>query len=908
MFLCRLNARLYAGRLMTILAIVASGIPLPAQIPQSSIQSVSMPAHCMAKHGEALWLNTSESSECRALQLISHLSHDEKLVMLGAIVNPEAPPLPRVGLPNLSVSDGPNGIADANVVPTDNPKTKEITAFPTALSLAATWDTGLAHEFGNALGEEFSAKGISVVLGPTANLLRTWHWGRSAETFGEDPFLITKLIVPEIMGLQKNHVIAMIKHYAANGQENNRCGVFPDFSGVDERMSEKALHEMYLPQFEAAVTQAHVGSIMCSYNQINGIHSCTNKELLSHLREIGFDGLIVPDALYAQRRAIDAVDAGVDLISPITELDALINAGRLTEDDLNRMLFHALMPAFRLGAFETATKGSLSAAAATPAHLDLARRIALRGAVLLKNDREILPLQRHSVRSIAVIGDNAGTNAVVMETGSPRVPIGHLSVPAEAIRTRAARDGIEISVHTGLAPIRALPPIPMKFLHPISGEGSGLAATYYPTAYWYGPEITTASGANVNYDAIPVPRFEKTFRSPDNSPTPEALRDARRAPLPNGDEDTAVGPPTAWSAVWKGMLTPERDGVYTFSLSAAGNGTLYIDQKQIAAVVRSDLQSVAIGSVYIRANRPVPIEVKYSSDSSVIGSLTSGVKLGWQEPNANSWKAAIDAAAHADVAIVFAGEQLGEGYDKTHLSLPGDQDRLIEEIAAVNHNTLVVLNTSTPVAMPWVDKVAAIIEDWYPGQVAGETLASLLFGDANFSGRLPVTFPKDETQGPAKTWQEYPGDGHSVLFNEGVFVGYRWYLSKGEVPLFPFGYGLSYTTFKYGSPKVVRESEGYSIQIPVTNTGSMEGVETVQLYVGYPPEVGEPLRQLKGFQQAVLQPGATANVQIPLIREELRTWNEDTHSLELKPGKYTIEIGSSSQAILAHLTLQIDHD
>ena len=275
-----------------------------------------------------------------------------------------------------------------------------------------------------------------------------------------------------------------------------------------------------------------------------------------------------------------------------------------------------------------------------------------------------------------------------------------------------------------------------------------------------------------------------------------------------------------------------------------------------------------------------------------------GLALGWQPPDPDMLAKAVAAAKQSDVAIVFAAEQMGEGQDKVTLALPGDQDNLIAAVAQANPRTVVVLHNSNPVAMPWLDKVAAVIEAFYPGQEAGSSIARLLFGDANPSGKLAMTFPANEHQGPGAFFLDYPGDGMTVNYSEGVLVGYRWYDAKNQEPLFPFGYGLSYTTFRYSDLQVERTGdEQATVKVRVTNTGTREGAEVVQLYLGSPAAAEEPPKQLKGFEKILLKPGESKVVTMKLDKNSFAAWDTESHAWKVYPGTYSVMVGSSSRDI-----------
>ena len=838
---------------------------------------------CHPGNADRPWTDKTQTAECRALEVVAQMTHEEKLHFTGY----SGGAVPRLGIVSRPGQDGPNGIAGGGIFPGMlPPRSQHVTAFPNVVTLAATWDRDLAKRYGTAIGEEFAAKGMGSVLGPTVNLLRTWHWGRAAETFGEDPYLMSELVVPEIEGIQSRGVIAVVKHFAGNDQEYGRTGVNPDFAGVDERITEKALHEIYFPQFKAAVERGHNGAIMCAYNQINGVFSCNSAWLLGNLREWGFDGYIVPDAAFAQRSVLAAAQAGVDALSPARELDELLRAGALPESTLDRIVFHTLTPNFRLGLYDTEPSGKANANVSTSEHTALSKEVASAGAVLLKNTKNVLPLSKN-VDSIAVIGDDAGPNAQVMETGSAEVHVMTLSVPLDAIKARAGSN-IHVTYAPGTLGIGPLPAIPSGVLAPPAGqEGHGLLATYYKTADWSGDPAATRVDPTINFSDAPLPEFGG--RMPDAN-----------AGGGNGGGAGLARP--LWSARWVGTLTPSVSGNYRFSITCGGTAELYVDDKPAATVMRADFPMTGQGMVPLTAGKPVAVQLKYSSASNLLG---FGLKVGWQPPDEAMVAQAVNAAKQADVAIVFAGETTGEGHDKIFLNLPGDQDELIDAVARANPRTIVVLHTSGPVSMPWIDRVAAVVEAWYPGQEAGSSIAAVLFGDVNPSGKLPVTFPVNMSQGPATNFLEYPGDGHTANFDEGVFVGYRWYDEKQQEPLFPFGFGLSYTTFQYGPVEISSRGVDRTVSVKITNTGSCAGAEVAELYLEFPNGANEPPRQLKGFDKIWLAPGESKTAEFTLSKDSFSAWDEASHQWRVYGGTYRVEVGSSSRDIRAKNAISV---
>jgi beta-glucosidase len=854
------------------------------------------PGTCNPGPEEKPWLNPKQTPGCRALEVIASMSLEEKLNELGGITGRSGNK--RLELVSGGGSDGPNGIATMGATP--QARGKNVTTFAQAVTLAATWNRNLASQFGRAMGEEFVGKGSNSVLGPTINIMRTWRWGRNGETFSEDPYLTAEIAVAEIKALNEQKVLTVLKHYAGNNQENTRCGILPDNAGIDARITEKALHEIYLPAFKASVERAGTGGIMCSYNQVNGKFSCNNPDLLGYLREWGFDGFIAPDAAFAQRDPLTAALAGVTRVGG-KEVGAFINDGKLKVSDLDRMLYYNLTPYFRLGIYDAPSKGKPDADVSSPEHQAFARKVAEEGAVLLKNRMTVLPIETAKVKLIAVIGDDAGPHVTLGLNGSGHVYATRVSVPLDAITARAG-SAIKVLYAPGTAGIGPLPAIPESAMKPPSGEGPGLLASYFSTSDSTGLPVVTRVESGVKDVSNPPNEFYTAQGLPVPSARGMFAQAAPPAAAP-GAAPGAVTPPAgggmprriAWSARWTGSLMPPAAGDYLFSVTGVGTAQLYVDHKLVATMMRADFGQTVQGTINLKAGRAVPVELKYSNSSSILG---PGLALGWQPPDPDLLAKAVAAAKQADVAIVFAAEQMGEGQDKVTLPLPGDQDKLIAAIADANPRTVVVLHNSNPVSMPWLDKVAAVIEAFYPGQEAGSSIAGLLFGDVNPSGKLAMTFPANEFQGPGSTFLEYPGDGMTVNYSEGVDVGYRWYDARNQEPLFPFGYGLSYTAFRYSDLQVERTGEHQAtVKVRIANTGKREGAEVVQLYLGSPAAAEEPPKQLRGFEKIQLKPGESKTVTMSLDKNSLAAWDTESHAWKVYPGNYSILVGSSSRDI-----------
>ncbi|MDE3197240.1 MAG: hypothetical protein KGN84_12900, partial [Acidobacteriota bacterium] len=449
---------------------------LHAQTPAKLATLPGVSEKCSPPAGDRPWLDTKQTPACRALEAIPQMTYEEKLSFRIAA--------PRLGLDATAGSDGPYGLAAFGRGGAPNPRAQNITTFPDELAVASTFDRDLAKNLGRAIGEEFTGKGLSTILGPTINLARTWHWGRAPESFGEDPYLMTELSAPEIEALQAQHVVSVLKHYAVYDQETDR-------QVLNEKVSEKALNEIYLPHFKAAVQRAHVGGVFCAFASLNGDAAvCSSATQLGLLRKWGFDGFVRPEA--APDIAL-AVKAGTDEVAaPL--LDQTIKSGKLTEMDLDLIVYHHLVPMFRLGVFDV-QKGTAEANVSTPEHKKIGLDIAEEGSVLLKNKGNVLPLS--GVKSIAVIGDDAGHDASVQATNSV-VPLGdRLSVASDAIAARAG-SSVKVVYERGTMGIGPLPAIPASALKNLHG-------TYYKALGWTGTPISTQDDATLDFNAPPVP-------------------------------------------------------------------------------------------------------------------------------------------------------------------------------------------------------------------------------------------------------------------------------------------------------------------------------------------------------------------------------------------------------------------
>jgi beta-glucosidase len=748
---------------------------------------------------------------------------------------------------------------------------------PSGQDLAASFDRALARDYGEVVGSEARAEGFNEWLGPAVDIARTPLAGRQPEAEGEDPFLAGNTSAQVILGAQSQHVISTLKHYTAYNQDFGRIGFAAiGAPAVNDQVSERALQEIYETPFRIAVQQGGVDSVMCSYNQINGVPSCENPTTLGDLKQgDGLKGFVVPDFGFAVRNPTAAALAGVDLGqlagAPAQTPDFTQIPGSRLDDMARRILFAM----FDSGVFDNPVPALNTNEVSTPQHQQVATQVAEAGTVLLKNDHDALPISRHT-HSIALIGptgndpSNPGNQAVFVTGGSAGVPLapGQAIAPAAGITSRAAQAGISVDTVPGSAGDVASPNlVDPSVLTPSSGAGPGLLGQYWSNGTFSGAAAVTQVDQHVDATAFPA--------------NPQ---------------------PAVWSAKWTAKLTPTESGLYRFTLSEAGIASMTIAGQTFGPAYREATQFivgphyVVQGTVPLIAGKSVAVEIDYSSRS---GLFSHEIHFGWQTPSESGIPAAVAAARKADVAVVFANDAQGEGMDRYSLSLPGDQNQLIDAVAHANRHTVVVLNTGGAVVMPWLNEVSGVIEAWYPGQQFGPAIAAVLFGDASPGGRLPVTFPASESQGPAAANppSTYPGDTNgNESYAEGLDVGYRWYDATGQRPLFPFGYGLSYESFRISDVRAFSNpfAGGAFVFGRVTNTSRQAGPTTVELFLQSPRAAQEPPKQLKGYTNLTLAPGQTKFVLFRLTPSDLSYYDASSGRWTVAPGRYTVLLGTSS--------------
>ena len=662
-------------------------------------------------------------------KIISEMTLEEKAGLCSGLDSWHTKDVKRLGIPSIMMADGPHGLRkqaeerDHSEINASIPAT----CFPSGATLACSWDRKLIEKVGIALGEECQAEGVSIILGPSANIKRSPLCGRNFEYFSEDPYLSSQMAKHHIKGVQSQGVGTSLKHFAANNQEHRRMS-------VDTIIDERALREIYLASFEEAVKQTQPWTVMCAYNKVNGEYCSENKYLLTGILkdEWGHKGFVVSDWGAVNER-VKGLAAGLELEMPSSggigdkKIVKAVKSGQLSEEVLDKAVEKLLTVIFK-----AESNKKQNASYDKDEHHQLAREVAGECIVLLKNEDNILPFKKNG--AIALIGGFA-----------------------------------KISRYQG--------------------------------------------GGSSHINPIKI------------------------------------------------------DNAYDEMVKIAGNS----------------------------------VKIKYAQ----------GYPLDSDEIDEILINEAKEAAKNTDIAVVFVGlpeRYESEGYDRNHMDIPENHKNLIEAVAEVQKNIVVVLSNGAPIEIPWVDQVKGIVEAYLGGQAVGGAIADILFGITNPCGKLTETFPMKLSHNPSHI--NFPGEEDKVEYKEGSFVGYRYYDAKGIEPLFPFGYGLSYTNFEYTDISVdkneVKDIDTITVKVKVKNTGSIAGKEIIQLYIrDIESSVIRPLKELKGFEKVELKPGEEKEVTFTLDKRSFAYYNVDIKDWHVESGDFEILIGKSSKEIVLKETVKV---
>ncbi|MEU7012511.1 glycoside hydrolase family 3 C-terminal domain-containing protein [Streptomyces sp. NPDC046385] len=777
---------------------------------------------------------------------LAKLDLDAKTRLLAGQDMWSLPALPEIGLASLVMSDGPIGVRGVRWT-ADDPSV----ALPSPTALAATWDPALARRAGRLLAQEARRKGVHVLLAPTVNLHRTPLGGRHFEAYSEDPYLTGAIGTGYVQGVQDGGVGTTVKHYVGNDAETDRFT-------VDNKIAPRPLRELYLAPFEAIVRNAHPWGIMTAYNRVNGTTMTEHRHLVNEVLrgEWGFDGYNVSDWMAARDTKGD-IEGGLDVAMPGPHtvygeaLAAAVRTGDVEESAVDAAVRNVLRLAARVGALE----GAPAVVTEPPAAIDgdaLAREIARRGFVLVRNENGALPLRPGSV----ALSGAAARDARVLGGGSAQVFPDHTVSPLDGLTAALPEGALTFSV--GADPSEELAPADQGFtLRAVcrDADGTVLGEGTLPNGQvqWIGDDLP----AGVTHEALASIEVIGSFTPRETGEHSFGTRGLGAFVL------TVAG-----EALFDGVqsMGPETDPFEAFFGSPVERGR----------VVLTAGETVEVSLLHT-------LEKEFAAPLPAV--MFSFVHLGPRRDPDELIAEAVEAARAADTAVVVVAttERVeSEGFDRKDLALPGRQDDLVRAVAAANPNTVVVVNAGSPVEMPWREEVAAVLLSWFPGQEGGAALADVLTGAEEPGGRLPTTWPVALADVPVT--EVTPTDGE-LHYEEGVFIGYRAWDKAGATPAYPFGHGLGYTTWTYESLTVTPDSA----TVRLTNTGERTGRETVQLYLAPVTDTVErPAHWLAAFASVEAAPGETVETTVELPRRAFEIWDEQRNDWTLVTGGYEV--------------------
>lgn len=792
----------------------------------------------------------------KARETLNKMTIDEKLSMLGGVNEMNTCEIPRLGIKSIHMYDGPQGV-----------RIGKSTAYPCAVMLAATWNDQLAYYYGHALGGDCRARGLNIILGPAVNIYRSPCNARNFEYMGEDPLLSGRIATGYIKGVQSNKgVIACIKHFAANNPEKNRTRISSD---VDER----TLQEIYLPAFKAGVQQGGVGSIMSSYNLINGIYTAENEWLMHTIlrSKWGFPFLSMTD-WGAAKHSFAMARHGVDLEMPSytymkpSEVKYYLKTGDLSMKNIDEKVLNILRTAYYFHLFEN-TEPDKSIALDNKENSQVAYNVAAEGFVLLKNQGKVLPI-KSSCKRIAVIGHNA--KQYVWGGGSGSVYPYHQVPFFNGIQTEAVRHGIQVDYidYTPTSDITSS----------VCYTATGMSG--FDVAYYNGIKL---SGN---------PIFSHTEKTIDHKWNKEKMENLS---LEN------------FSMEAKTTVKVKETGTYIFCVSGDDGFSVKIGENKVIDDWNNGSVREKFYKVNLEAGKAYPVKVKYfqATGDAILAFSISKI-------NENFEANLVKKLNRYNLIIACEGfneSNEHEGDDRS-FELPTANERLLEAAVKSKIPVVAVMNAGGNIeSHAWEPKLKALIWAWYAGQEGGTALANILFGKVNPSGKLPMTFEKKAQDNPTYANYQDQGGMH-VKWTEGIFVGYRGYEHNHVIPLYPFGYGLSYTTFKLSGLKIGTPTSDGTVVVSFTlkNTGKRKGSEVVQIYVGKDgtSPVERPIKELKQFAKISLQAGQNKQINFKLNKEAFKYYDVKSHNFVTDTGNYNIFVGTSSQDIRLKGKVKVD--
>ncbi|KAH8902691.1 glycosyl hydrolase family 3 N terminal domain-containing protein [Coniochaeta sp. PMI_546] len=803
--------------------------------------------------------------------VLSQLSLQDKVLLLSGIDFWHTHPIPAHNIPSLRLSDGPNGVRGTRFF-----NGVRAACFPCGTALASTFDLPLLRRAGAAMAREAVAKGAHCILGPTVNTQRSPLGGRGFESLSEDPVLAGLAAGEMIAGIQGGGVQACIKHFVCNDQEHRR-------NAVQAVVSQRALREVYALPFQLAIKVGDPGAVMTGYNGVNGTYCSENRDLLEGLLrgEWGWRGLVVSD-WFGTYSTTEAVKAGLDLEMPGPPrfrgegLRFNVQTDKVREFELDERV-RAMLRFVKRCAASGIPEGAEEGTADTPETRELLREIGGRGLVLLKNEGGVLPLKKE--RKTVVVGPNARV-ATYHGGGSASLAAYYAVTPMEGIEQKVAG---EVGYSVGCYSHKMLPLIGAQLTSPSGEKGMRMRV------YNENPEV---EGREKTDEIV----LEKT----------ELLLVDYKNPKLKSD---------LWYADFEGSFVADEDATWEFGVVVCGTARLFVNGELVVDNATTQRQGDAFfgsstveekGFVQVKKGERYDLRVEFASavtsklagNNVLFGGGTlrvGGCKV--IDPQKEIAKAA-ELAKGADQVIICAGLNADwetEGSDRENMDLPAPMDDMIAAVAAANPNTVVVMQSGTPVRMPWIDDVAAVVQAWYGGNETGNVIADVLFGDVNPSGKLSLTFPKRVQDNPA--FLNFRAEGGRTVYGEDVYVGYRYYEFAEREVLFPFGHGLSYTTFDFDELEVSEKDGKIEVSVTVKNTGGVKGAEVVQVYVApkQGARVNRPRKELKGFAKVDLAPGESKRVTVDVETKYAASyWDEERSKWCAEKGEYEVLVANTS--------------
>ncbi|MDC1099981.1 glycoside hydrolase family 3 C-terminal domain-containing protein [Gammaproteobacteria bacterium] len=794
-------------------------------------------------------------------QLIKDLTLEEKIELLSGFDAWQTNKIDRLGIPSIKMSDGPNGVRG------DGNSGKSSACFPCAISIGSSWNLNLINTLGEELASEAKLKDVDVLLGPTINIHRHPLGGRHFECFSEDPFLTGKIAIEYVKGVQSKNIAACLKHFVGNDTEFERYTVS---SNIDER----TLREIYLLPFEMAIKEANAKVVMSAYNKLNNIYCSSHENLLIEILkdEWGFDGYVVSD-WGAARDTVENAIGGLDLEMPGPakswgkNLLTAVNDKAVSENLINDKVKRILNVASFCKRFENPIRKP-ERDNDSKLKRKLLKDAAQEGMVLLKNDG-ILPLKK-DIKSIGIIGPNAEKAQIIGGGSATLVPY-HESHPVSSFQNNFSEKTIVKSAK-GCHTYRYLPEI--------------------------NKSLTKENGFLVEY-------FNVTDNKNDFISS-KVLRGSKFW-IFEGFAKDIIGTEDRPDIFVKFSCTyvPDISGEHAFEIFAIGKSKLIINNEEIIDNWTDPLPGDAFfahgssskrGASHLEKDKSYQIEIQYKFEGNF-----PAIYIGCQPPDKiDLLDEALNIAKEVDEVILLVGTNSDwetEGNDRVDFNLPGEQNVLIEKVLEINPNAIIVLNTGSPVDMPWVNKAKSILQSWYAGQEYGDALFEILTGLVNPSGKLPTTFPKRIKDTPA--YSCYPGENLQMSYDEKLLIGYKWYDRKKIEPLFHFGHGLSYTNFEYSNLRISNSNENnFTCSFNIENVGDISGFEISQCYISFMNcDEDEPIKKLQGFDKTYINSGEIKKIEICLDSKSFSTWNIKNHQWEIKKGVFNILIGSSSNDI-----------